>query len=62
MTNGSQFYINQVNNNYLDGSYTVFGEVVKGLDVVDSIQQAACDRNDRPLEDIRILKTKIIKR
>ena len=47
---------------HLDGSYTVFGEVVRGLDVVDSIQRAACDGNDRPLEDIRILKTKIIKR
>ena len=47
---------------HLDGSYTVYGEVVKGLEVVDSIQKARCDRNDRPLEDIRILKTKIIKK
>lgn len=47
---------------HLDGSYTVYGEVVKGLEVVDSIQRTQCDRNDRPVEDIRILKTKIIKR
>ena len=47
---------------HLDGNYTVFGEVVKGLDVVDFIQQTQCDRNDRPIEDIRILKTKIIKK
>ena len=47
---------------HLDGEYTVFGEVVKGLDVVDSIQRVACDNNDRPLEDVRIIRTKIIKR
>ncbi len=41
---------------HLDGQYTVFGEVTKGLDVVDAIQQVATDENDRPLEDVRILK------
>lgn len=41
---------------HLDGAYTVFGEVVSGLEVVDAIQQVATDRNDRPLEDVRILK------
>jgi peptidyl-prolyl cis-trans isomerase B (cyclophilin B) len=41
---------------HLDGQYTVFGEVVSGLDVVDAIQQVATDDNDRPLEDIRILR------
>lgn len=46
---------------HLDGEYTVFGEVINGLDVVERIQSVACDSNDRPLEDIRILKTEIIK-
>jgi len=41
---------------HLDGQYTVFGEVTKGLEVVDAIQQVATDENDRPLEDVRILK------
>ncbi len=41
---------------HLDGQYTVFGEVVSGLDVVDTIQQVATDENDRPLEDVRILR------
>lgn len=41
---------------HLDGMYTVFGEVVSGMDVVDAIQQVATDENDRPLEDVRILK------
>ena len=46
---------------HLDGEYTVFGEVVSGLDVVEKIQGVACDGNDRPLEDVRIVKTEIIK-
>jgi peptidyl-prolyl cis-trans isomerase B (cyclophilin B) len=41
---------------HLDGQYTVFGEVVSGLDVVDAIQQVATDANDRPLTDVRILR------
>ena len=41
---------------HLDGQYTVFGEVVSGLDVVDAIQQVATDGNDRPLEDVRIIR------
>lgn len=41
---------------HLDGMYTVFGEVVSGLDVVDAIQQVQTDSNDRPLEDVRIIK------
>lgn len=40
---------------HLDGSYTIFGEVVDGLDVVGMIQKVATDENDRPLQDIRIL-------
>ena len=46
---------------HLDGQYTVFGEVVEGLDVVDRIQQFATDPYDRPLEDVRILRATVIK-
>ena len=46
---------------HLDGAYTVFGEVVSGLEVVGRIQNVRCDGNDRPLEDVRILKVELIK-
>lgn len=53
-TNGSQFYINQCHedNTYLDGSYTVFGWVYEGMDVVDAIAAVATDYSDKPLEDV----------
>ena len=46
---------------HLDGQYTVFGEVMEGMDVLERIQQSQTDPNDRPLEDIRILKATVTK-
>lgn len=45
----------------LDGDYTVFGEVIQGLDVVEKIQKLRTDKQDRPLKDVRILKANVIK-
>lgn len=45
----------------LDGEYTVFGEVLQGMDVVEKIQNVETDRNDRPVEDIKILSVKVLK-
>ena len=45
---------------HLDGQYTVFGEVTQGLDIVERIQQVETDKNDRPINDIRILSVKIL--
>lgn len=47
---------------FLDGEYTVFGEVVEGLDIVDKIASQKTGPNDRPEEDIVILKAKLTKR
>lgn len=47
-TNGSQFFINTANNNFLDGKHTVFGKVVAGMDVVTKIENTATGQNDRP--------------
>ena len=47
---------------HLDGGYTVFGEIAEGLDVLEKIQQTATDENDRPLEDVRILKATVIEK
>jgi peptidylprolyl isomerase len=62
-TGGSQFFINLVNNNYLDKKHPVFGKVVEGMDVVDSIAKVQTNGQaggNRPLQNITILRAEII--
>ncbi|MEY4875456.1 MAG: hypothetical protein RL708_605 [Bacteroidota bacterium] len=46
---------------YLDGGYTVYGEVVEGIDVLDKIENVKTAPGDRPIEDVRIIKCTILK-
>lgn len=55
-TGGSQFFLNLVNNNYLDGKHPAFGLVVKGMEVVDRMGRVKTDPGDRPLQTLRIKK------
>jgi cyclophilin family peptidyl-prolyl cis-trans isomerase len=62
-TGGSQWFINVVDNCYLDfdkkpytSAHPVFGKVIEGMDVVDAISKVKADRNDKPLQDVIINK------
>lgn len=58
-----QFYIvTRETTPWLDGAYTVFGEVKEGMPVVERIEGVETDDNNRPIEDIRILKARITKK
>lgn len=59
-TGSSQFFINLVDNNYLDTKHPVFGKVIDGMDVVDKIAKVSTDSSDKPLEEVKILKAEIL--
>jgi len=59
-TGGSQFFINLVDNNFLDSKHPVFGKVVEGMDVVDKIAEVQTDANDKPLKEVKIIKAEVI--
>eukprot|EP01132_Coremiostelium_polycephalum_P006037 gene6037-7521_t len=53
-TNGSQFFITYGKHRNLNKVYTVFGKVIGGLEVLDSMERVPVDRNDYPLNEIRL--------
>ena len=60
-SSGSQFYLVQDERNCaaLDGDYTVFGETIEGLDVIDKIAAVQTDGRDCPLQDVKIITVKL---
>ena len=59
-TGGSQFFINLVDNFRLDPMHPAFGKVVEGMEVIDKIAKVQKDANDKPLEEVKIIKASIL--
>jgi len=59
-TGSSQFFINLVDNNFLDGKHPTFGMVIEGMDIVDKIAKVNVGANDKPVEDVVIIKAEVI--
>jgi len=59
-TGGSQFFINLVNNNFLDSKHPAFGKVIEGMNVIDAIGKVKTDANDRPVTNVTITKAEVL--
>lgn len=57
---GSQFFICDANDEFLDGNYAAFGKVIAGMEVVDKIAKVNKNRNDRPLTNVVIEKAELV--
>lgn len=59
-TGSSQFFINLVNNSFLDTKHPVFGKVIEGMDVIDKIAKVQTNANDKPLQEVKIIKATVL--
>lgn len=59
-TNGSQFFINVHDNNFLDTKHTTFGHVISGMEIVTSIENVATDARDCPIEEVVIESVEMV--
>jgi len=58
-TGGSQFFINLVDNNFLDKAHPAFGKVVEGMDVADAMGKVKTGPMDRPVEEVKIIEARL---
>ena len=59
-TGGSQFFINLVDNNFLDKAHPVFGKVVEGMDVVEAMGKVKTGPGDRPAKEVKIESARVV--
>jgi peptidylprolyl isomerase len=59
-TGGSQFFINLVDNNYLDKAHPAFGKVIEGMDVADKIGKAKTGARDKPVKEVKITEANVV--
>ncbi len=59
-SNGSQFFINLIDTEWLAGKHTVFGRVRQGMDILDEIGSTPVDEQDRPLQDVQIIQVVVL--
>lgn len=59
-TGSSQFFINLVDNNFLDTKHPVFGKIIEGMEIVDEMAKTKTNAEDKPLEEIKIIKASIV--
>lgn len=60
-TNGSQFFITLAPTQWLDGKHTIFGRISSGMQCVKRVGLVECDKNDKPIENVKIVRSKIEK-
>jgi len=60
-SNGSQFFINLVDTPWLMGKHTVFGKVIKGMEIADRIGEVSVDKRSKPIKDVKIISIRLYK-
>jgi len=60
-TGSSQFFLNLVDNPHLNAGHPVFGKIIEGMDVLDTIANVSVNQNDKPLSPVKIIKATVMR-